>query len=499
MTETRTPPDPKEIVQLAAQDSIFFCRQMLPDTYRQPFAIFHPDVWNLLEDLAHRQIALKMFRGSAKTTILRTFCLKRACYGISRTILFVSASQAHAVRSVQWLRGRIERNKQIQYFYRLAPGAKWTDEWLEIQHRVLGITINIIAAGMTGQIRGINIDDYRPDLVICDDPNDEENTATPEQREKSSNRFFGSLLQSLTPATENPASKIVLLQTPLADGDLIDICTKDPTWASREYGCFDDDGESRWPDRFPTSTLQSQKQSHAQRGELKLWLREMEVTIVADELMDFRPDWLQYWHTLEAEARIPCFLAIDPVPPPSDREAMTGLQTKDFEALSVVGYHQGGFYLLETSKNRGHQPDWTIAEFFRLASKWRPIKVRVESIAYQRTLNWLLDREMRERRTFYTIEPITDRRKKRHRIVQAFSPIASKGMFFVHPTQTDFIEQFTHYPQLKHDDVIDATAMALDAAMEFAGAYSDREETLALEGVPDRGYDKMLESFQGAP
>lgn len=477
----------KELAILMASDGELFGKTILPNTFRQEMAPFHKDVWELLEDRTHRNVAIKMFRGSAKTTLLRAYTLKRIAYGVSRTILFTSASQGHAIKSVLWIRNQVERNALLQQIYSVVPGQKWTDEWLTIHHKVLGIDINVVAAGITGQTRGLNIDDYRPDLIVCDDPCDEENTGTEEQREKTKNRFFGAIDKSLAPKTESPDAKIVLLQTPFVDGDLIDLCCKDPAWAAREYSCFDEDGESRWPTRFPTKVLADDKRSHISRGQLRLWLREMEVAVTADEFNDFRADQLQFWETFEAEARIPTFMAIDPVPPPSETETKKDFREKDFEVLAVVGVSRGRFYVLDVSRNRGHQPEWTIAEFFRLASKWRPLKIRVEPVNYQRTLAWILDREMRERRSFWALDISSDKRRKRHRIVQALSGIASKGLLYVHPSQTALIEQFANFPNVKHDDDIDAVSMAIDLAVQ----YGEGIEGLDEEGVPLLGAASM--------
>lgn len=488
----------KELVELAAEDGSLFCSAIFPDTFRQEPAPFHRDVWGVLEDREHRNVAIKMFRGSAKTTLLRAYTMKRIAYGISRTILFTSASEGHAVKSVMWLRSQVEKNKLLVQLFGLEPGAKWSDSWIEIRHRVLGISINIVAAGITGQTRGLNIDDYRPDLIIADDPCDEENTGTPEQRKKTSERFFGAIDKSLAPKTESPDAKIVLLQTPFVDGDLIDLCCRDPAWAAREYSCFDEDGESRWGDRFPTSVLAADKRSHIQRGQLRLWLREMEVAVTADEFNDFRADQLQYWETFEAEARIPTFMAIDPVPPPSETEQNNNFKEKDFEVIAVVGVSKGRYYILEIARNRGHTPEWTIAKFFELASRWRPLKIRVEPVNYQRTLAWLLERAMKERRSFWTLDVSSDKRRKRHRIVQSLSGLASKGLLYANASQGPFIEQFANFPNVKHDDDLDAVSMAVDLAVQY-GEGIDEVDDYGVPLLTETSARRMEEAWHSAP
>lgn len=474
--------DVEELVELCALNPQLFCTTFFPKTFRQDFPVFDQDVWRLLESHKYQFVALKMFRGSAKTTRLRTFTLKRAVYGISRTCIFVSVSQRHSIQSVRWIKKQVEENELLRSVYGVEPGSKWTDEWIEIYSRALQQSCAIVALGITGQTRGLNIDDYRPDLIVVDDPCDEENTASDEQRERTEERFFSALAQSLAPRTECPEAMMVLSQTPFIDGDLVSQCEKDPTWANRSYGCFLPNGESSWPSRFPTETLLAEKQAHVARGQVMLWMREKEVTIIADELMDFKPSWARFWDNLDPQAQLVTFIGIDPVPPPSGRQIAEMFSKKDFEVLAVVGLYRGMFFVLEIQRNRGHQPDWTENTFINLVQKWKPTSCRVEANNYQRTLQYLLERKMRETRVFVPINPVTEMRKKRHRIVQTLAQVASQGAFYMHATQVELISQFSRYPLVDHDDDLDAVAMAVEEGLEYyrKGVEWDEDGKLQL-------------------
>lgn len=456
-----------ELVTLCAADTQLYCRTFFPQAFREKSPPFHREIDELLESRRHRHVGIEVFRGGAKTTKLRAYTSKRIAYGISRTILFVSDSQSHSMKSLQWLRKAVEHNVRWRSIYGLSRGKKWTDELIEIQHNGFGHTVTVVALGITGQVRGVNIDDYRPDLIVVDDPCNEENTGTPEQRKKTNDLFFGALEKSLTPPTECPDAKMVLLQTSLNREDLINSCHLDTTWHTKKYGCFDENGASRWPTRFPTDFLLAEKQSHANRGNLLLWLREMECMLADEETADFKEDWLRYWDEQDIEPGMVTYLAIDPVPPPSDVQIARGLERKDEEVISVIGVKDGEYFLLEEAASKDHTPEWTVANFFRLLDKWKPIKARVEGVAYQRTLKWILERAMAERKRFVQVDAVTDTRKKRHRILQAFSGIASQKRFFIHRSMLTFKEQFVSYPQVSHDDRLDAAAMAISAALEF--------------------------------
>src|SRR4030066_1381637 len=201
-----------ELVTLAAMDSELYARVFFPKTVRQTSPPFHREMDAVLDDDS-RLVAFMIFRDGAKTTKVRLFNSKRIAYGISRTIVVVGKSQDHARRTIEWLMRAVEFNSTWVQTFGLRKGTKWTSEEIEIFHGIDEVPIRVIALGITGSTRGINVDDYRPDLIIIDDPCDEENTATPEQREKTSERVFGALAKSLSPATECPDAKMALLQT----------------------------------------------------------------------------------------------------------------------------------------------------------------------------------------------------------------------------------------------------------------------------------------------
>jgi hypothetical protein len=98
--------------------------------------------------------------------------------------------------------------------------------------------------------------------------------------------------------------------------------------------------------------------------------------------------------------------------------------------------------------------------------------ILVEGVAYQRTLKWILEEEMKRRRKWYQIFiPKVDKRKKYHKIVTTLNGIASNGHLFVQSWMTDLIGQWDDYPDVKHEDLLEAVAQGLarmiDPVMEM--------------------------------
>ena len=79
----------EEIVKLGAVDPEFFYRTFFPKTFRQPSPAFHKQIDLALDSPQYRLLNLQCFRGSAKTTKLRAFSLRRIAYRMSRTVLYI--------------------------------------------------------------------------------------------------------------------------------------------------------------------------------------------------------------------------------------------------------------------------------------------------------------------------------------------------------------------------------------------------------------------------
>ena len=465
---TDSGPTLEEIVELGAVDSLLFTHAFFPKTVRQQSPEFHKQVWKILDNPTYRQCNVQMFRGSAKTSITRMCTAKRIAYGLAHTILYIGKSEQHAVRSVRWLKNQVMHNRLYADTFQLRPGKKWQDVEVEIQHGIDEYPLWIMAMGITGSVRGVNQDDFRPDFIVLDDVLDEENSATPEQRNKIENLVYGAVLQSLTPRSEAPDAKLIALQTPQNREDFSTKALKDPSWKSVRYACWTpetldkpiEQQESAWETRYPTPELRKEKAAAIARNQNSIWAREMECRIVSPETSAFRLEWLQRYELVpEGITKV---MVIDPVPPPSEIEIAKGLRGKDYEAFAVVGRWRDQFYLLDYRLQRGHEPDWTIATFFEMALRWRPREILVETVAYQKTLSWLLKKAMDTRRQWYVLKDFKDKRSKFDRIVDGLSGVASAKKLYALPEHSEFFQQFGEYPDVPHDDLIEAVAIGVD-------------------------------------
>lgn len=465
-----------EIVQHAAVDSIFFSHHFFPKTFRQEPAPFHRDIWALLDDPEARYVNIQVRRGAGKTTILRAYMAKRIAYGISRTILYIGASEEKTVDSIDWVKTQIERNPGFATTFGLAKSRPWTSLRAQVLHQLEGYGAWLVGVGITGSVRGLNIDDHRPDLIVIDDVIGEGNSATPEQRHKIAELILGAVKESLAPRSEVPDAKMVIINTPQDYDDLSQRALKDTQFKSARFGCWTEDTEelpveyqeSSWPARWTSEELREEKRAAIARNMLSTFAREVECRLVTTETSAFRAEWIKFFGPGEAEPEPPedeiwVELIIDPVPPPSDIQIAKGLQGKDFEVITAMGRWKGKFYVLETISNRGHEPNWTVATVFEMANRWKPRKIIVETVAYQKVLQWLLKETMKRSGRYWPISEFKDKRKKIDRIKQGLVGPLSNGAVFFRRTQASLISQVVHYPGKNpsgtHDDEIETVAI----------------------------------------
>lgn len=460
-------------IELGAADGIYYAHEWFPQTFRQTSPAFHYEMSDAIESLDNRFIAFEVFRGGAKTTLLRTCASKRIAYGLSRVIVYSSAAQRHAERSIRWLKRQVETNTYWTNTFGLRKGSKWTDYEIEIINELLGIRIYALAVGMTGQTRGINIDDYRPDFWVVDDPNNEENTNTEEAREKTNEFFFGSMQNSLTPASENPHTKMALAQTSLDKEDLINMCHQDPTWTTVKYSILDENGNSRWEDRFPTKEVLQEKAGYIGRGQLHIWMREKECSIVPAEGKAFNIARLQFYDWEPSSMVV--YIGIDPA-----RAKHANAKKAHKAAIVQIGVNAEGVFLLDYYAQKGKNPEELWSEFYRMATRRFPRMTGVESIAYQQVLAWYFRQKMKELNQYFVVREIEDRRKKPDRIRQAYSGLIEEGRFFVKRSHTDFIMALDEYSDEKDIDVLDAGAIAITLSsptmLMLAAQTGDDEE-----------------------
>ncbi|ATB52644.1 hypothetical protein PVS_08 [Vibrio phage vB_VspS_VS-ABTNL-3] len=488
-----------ETIDLAAEDLLFFGRVFFPKTFKQASPEIHEEIGELIDGPDNGQIAI--FRGGAKTTLTRVACAKKVSFGETSVTLVVGKSQDHAIKTILWIKNQIENNKKWTDTFKIEKAIsqdtgrpkKWTDEWITVRNNLLETETHFIAYGITGSIRGMNIDDARPDFIICDDILDDENCATLEQREKIKERFWGALMKSLCRKEENPMAKCILLQTPIDQEDLSMDIRKLASWQTKVFSCYDEHGNSNWEEQFSKESLDAEKADYIRMNKLSVWMREMEVSPTASELKLFKPEWLLEYELVPPGAIY--IISVDPTPPPSEKVSRNPEKLDD-AVVMVTAFFNQTFHVVEYYTTKSPQTMELVNKIFEFYLKYRPTYVGVETHLFQRTVKERVEAEMQIRGLFFLIMPVEDKRNKFVRIKDTLQGLASQGKIKAKSTHLALHSQFKDYPQVKHDDLLDALSIAtmlinpalLAAGNVIEGEYSvvneDEYEALEYGGAP---------------
>lgn len=206
------PPVNLERRERCSTDVFLFLETYFADTFDGPWTptrrVMVESIFAALQQGTAKALAAP--RGEGKTTITECVLCYCICYGIIEFGVICAATGEFAKDRLEGIKHRFERNDLLledfpeicvpvrdaatapqrcgsQTVHGELTHMQWSGDSI-IFPQVAGSAasgIVVIAKGITGALRGLNINDRRPDLVIIDDPDDEESA---ESQAKTSRR-----------------------------------------------------------------------------------------------------------------------------------------------------------------------------------------------------------------------------------------------------------------------------------------------------------------------
>jgi len=388
-------------------------------------------------------------RGAAKTTWGNTISASwlTSMFPDLR-IGLISNTATQALDFSRAIRFTLESNeKHREIFGDCVSPSKWRDmEWLHRQSKWHGSKdVTLYAAGCGGAIIS-----KRFDIILCDDILDEENTLTPEAREKVEKWFFQTLLPCLT-----PDGVVIILGTRWAEDDLYEklitpVEKGGRGWRSKVVSALrptgkDDEVESYWEEHWSRKTLL------AKRVELGTPLFMCAYQNDISGLMEgsvFQSRHFQYYDALP-EGAYTTVMGVDLASSEKERADYTARVTTSRD-------QQGNYYVRAYYQDRretGH------AKFISDGyNAFNPGLVVVESQQFQSTL---VQEVMRD----YPHIPIEGKASDTDKTTRARA-VAAKyeaHKVFHHRSleKSDFETQLKTFPK-GHDDLVDALGFSMD-------------------------------------
>lgn len=152
-------------------------KEMFPKFAKYDFADFQKKAINRILTNAggNWYEVLSWARELSKSTTVMFITMYLVLTGRKRNILLTSNSSDNAERLLRVYRGQLEANQRIAFYYGSQRGSKWTEE-----HFITKKNVSFFAVGARQSPRGFKLDEVRPDVILPDDFDTDEECRNPE-------------------------------------------------------------------------------------------------------------------------------------------------------------------------------------------------------------------------------------------------------------------------------------------------------------------------------
>ena len=326
-------------------------------------------------------------------------------------------------------------------------------------------------------------------LIIIDDPvKNQQEADSPAYRNRVWSEWQASLKSRLA-----AKGKVILIMTPWTDDDLaarilnaeknvqllrlpVEAEENDPL--GREVGaslCPELGKDDQWLADFKASYI-----SDPQGGQ-RAWTALYQCSPRAEEGNLVKREWWRYYDPDEEIAFGTEMISVD--------ASFKGDDTSDFVSIQVWGKRGNDFYLRYCLNKRLNFPDTVeaIRTIYRLFPRAR--SVLIEEAANGPAIIQTLQREM----FIIPVQPLGGKISR----VNAISPAIESGHVYVPdpakcPWVSEYIDQFTAFPNSRHDDMVDSTSQALNRMIYCSGeVWEERERKQPVIDV-----DRLFDPYQ---
>ena len=489
--------------KLGAIDMEFFGRAYFPHYFSRPSPEFHREldaIWQqgvlkgrypltpadtkAISRLPGVRRAVAAPRGHAKSTNL-TFkgTMHSTLYGYKHYPIIISDSSEQAEGFLDNIRVEFEENTAILEDFGSLAGSVWRSNVL-----VTKTNIKIEAIGSGKKIRGRKHRNWRPDLIILDDVENDENVRTPEQRKKLKDWFdkavsksgddytdivyIGTLLHYdslLAKTLTNPAYRSIKYKAVIQFSQADDLWQQ---WESIFTDLSNDDRESEALAFFQahkeamlegTQVLWEEKLSYydlmvmrVSEGEASFNSEEQNEPINPDDCL-FMEEWFDYYNEAEVNFGDPAFDFFGFIDP-----SLGKTKRSDFSAIVTLAKHKGSgyMYVVDADIERRH-PDRIIADVLA-KERWLRAsfghgyrKLGAETTQFLWCLKEELPTASAKAGLYLPIEEVQQTSDKVMRI-QTLQPDVKNKYIKFNRRHKRLLEQLTQFPMGAHDDGPDA-------------------------------------------
>jgi predicted phage terminase large subunit-like protein len=420
-----------------------------------PPAEFHKEIYRLL--LTEQFIAIAAPREHAKSTVVSVFfSLYCICYKKRRFIVLISDTQRQAALQLAAVKEELETNDALRKdFGDLVGDKKW-----DVNDCRTSTGISIVARGAGQSLRGLRYRMYRPDLVICDDMENEDDVDNPDIRDKKTRWFKGTVMNLGKYCQICVVGTILHYDSFLSE--LLDE-TKYKRFIKKRYMAVDLDWTPEsvlWPEKWSLVELRLKEED---LGSV-FFNQEFRNLPISAETQFFQEAWIkqhQFFRENIAQVALAKVTYHDP--------AISLKRKADFFGSITVGVQENGKILVLRSEQKKMPFTQQVDYIIRLWDTEHPEVVGIEDQAYQEALKQTIDEVSTQTGRYMNVVGVPHLTDKFMRIAK-ISGLVENGtiQFCLDGTQTALINQLLYLGKIK-DDLADAleSAVALARQMNF--------------------------------
>lgn len=450
-----------EIVSALKNNCPFFINFFLADELSFPVPDFHVRTWEYLINPDIPQIALALPRGHAKTTLAKLAAVWYLLFTPVRFIVYVSNTHSVAAEACRDIMNYIRSDNFVSVFGPVEFAVmqdqkgfyKFKLRYIDDAGQIKEKFCILKALGAGQQIRGLNIDNTRPELAIADDIEDDENTETATQIKKIARWFFGAFLKAMS----RKQFKLIYIGNMLSNQSLLyHFCEKSQDWHSLRYGCVLSTGEPLWPDLWPLEAIKKDFEQYRARNLTGLWMAEMMNLPIAEGNLLIESDEIPYVPILIPGEHQAAFITIDPA---ISLETWADDRAITVHALSPLGYWQIVEWV--TGKFPPDHMFWVVVE---LAQRWNTRVVGIEQAGYQMALKFLFETLGAVHHQHFDIVEIPHKNKSKVERLAVWCALMRKKQWVLNEGDFAITEQLLAFDPTKKnniDDLIDACSMGV--------------------------------------
>lgn len=440
-------------------------------------------------------VAIAAPRGHAKSTaITHAYTIANIVFRERSFVLVVSDTETQATFFVQDIKKELTENEDLMKMFGIKGLAKDADTDFIVEFDD-GHKARVIAKGSGQSLRGVKWHGKRPDLIVCDDLENDEIVMNKERREKFRRWVSATLLPCRSKTGIVRVIGTILHQDAFLERLMPQVGRKGViveglkvsyapnahrVWKAIKYRAHDTKMTTAlWPEHKPIEWLKKERETYIEQGMLDVWSQEMLNEPLDEENAPFRRGDFKDFTEEDHNRRFNYYIGTD--------FALSLEQKRDFCCFVVGGIDQEGKLYIPHVIHARMQSDEIEETLFQLAKQYNPEMIFFEKGQIFLSLQPHLLDGMVRRNQYFTYEALPSVTDKLSRAASIRARMRIGAVKFDKKADwyPDFEEELLKFPRGTHDDQVDAISLLGRGLLRFASALSDKE-------VAEEEYDAQL-------